>query len=90
MSQQQTIVIDNGSAMMKAGFAGYDAPQEIFPTVIGRPKHGSAMEGVIQYLEYLSDEALQRKGILNLHHPLDAGIVECWEDMEKVWRYSFC
>ena len=33
------IVIGNGSFMMKAGFAGKDAPQYIFPTVIGTPRY---------------------------------------------------
>jgi actin beta/gamma 1 len=31
------IVIDNGSGMCKAGFAGDDAPQALFPSVVGRP-----------------------------------------------------
>ena len=32
------IVIDNGSGMCKAGFAGDDAPKSVFPNVIGRPR----------------------------------------------------
>ena len=31
------IVIDNGSGMCKAGFAGEDAPLAVVPTVVGRP-----------------------------------------------------
>lgn len=30
------VVIDNGSSMIKAGFAGDDAPRAIFPSVVGR------------------------------------------------------
>jgi actin beta/gamma 1 len=33
------IVIDNGSGMCKAGFAGDDAPRVVFSSVVGRPKH---------------------------------------------------
>ena len=33
------LVIDNGSGMVKAGFAGEDAPRAVFPSVVGRPKH---------------------------------------------------
>ena len=44
--EQQTIILDNGSAMMKAGFAGEDAPRAVFPAIVGRPKHSSAMQGV--------------------------------------------
>ena len=32
------VVIDNGSGMCKAGFAGDDAPRSVFSTVVGRPK----------------------------------------------------
>ena len=32
------VVIDNGSGVCKAGFAGNDAPKSVFPSVIGRPR----------------------------------------------------
>ena len=31
-------VIDSGSFMSKVGMSGEDAPNRLFPTVIGRPK----------------------------------------------------
>ena len=34
-----SIVIDNGSGMCKAGFAGDDAPRAVFPSIVGRPRH---------------------------------------------------
>ena len=33
------VVIDNGSGMCKAGFAGDDAPRAVFPAIVGRPKY---------------------------------------------------
>lgn len=33
------MVIDNGSGMCKAGFAGDDAPRSVFPSLVGRPRH---------------------------------------------------
>jgi hypothetical protein len=33
------LVIDNGSGMVKAGFAGDDAPRAVFPSIVGRPRH---------------------------------------------------
>ena len=33
------VVIDNGSGMVKAGFAGDDAPRGVFPAVTGRPRY---------------------------------------------------
>ena len=32
------IVCDNGSGMVKCGFAGDDAPRAVFPSIVGRPK----------------------------------------------------
>ena len=32
------LVIDNGSGMCKAGFAGDDAPRVALPSIVGRPR----------------------------------------------------
>ena len=34
-NEVRAVVIDNGSHLMKAGFAGDEAPQSIFPSVVG-------------------------------------------------------
>ena len=33
------VVIDNGSGMVKGGFAGDDAPRAVFPALTGRPRY---------------------------------------------------
>ena len=33
------LVIDNGSGMCKAGFAGEDSPSAVFPSFVGRSRH---------------------------------------------------
>lgn len=39
MDEEVTAVcIDNGSGMIKAGFAGDEAPRSVFPTIVGKPK----------------------------------------------------
>ncbi len=44
MSEEvQALVIDNGSGMCKAGFAGDDAPRAVFPSIVGRPRHTGVM-----------------------------------------------
>ncbi|CAB1322733.1 unnamed protein product [Coregonus sp. 'balchen'] len=35
------LVCDNGSGLVKAGFAGDDAPRAVFPSIVGRPRHQS-------------------------------------------------
>lgn len=39
--------------------------------------------------EYVGDEALKLKGILNLKNPIANGIVQDWEEMQKIWQYAF-
>lgn len=34
-----TLVIDNGSGMCKAGFAGDNYPRAVFPSIVGCPRH---------------------------------------------------
>jgi actin-related protein len=58
MAEQQTVIIDNGSGMVKAGFAGEEAPRACFPSIVGRPKNASTMHGVNQKNEYIGDEAM--------------------------------
>merc|ERR1712167_154391 len=38
---------------------------------------------------YIGEEAQQKRGILILKYPLEHGIVQNWDDMEKVWRHTF-
>ena len=42
------LVCDNGSGMVKAGFAGDDASRAVFPSILGRPKMPGIMVGMEQ------------------------------------------
>ncbi|KAL8584266.1 Actin-5C [Nucella lapillus] len=83
------LVIDNGSGMCKAGFAGDDAPRAVFPALVGRPKYQNVMVGMGHKECYVGDEAQSKRGMLSLQYPVEHGIVSNWDDMERIWHHTF-
>jgi actin-related protein len=85
----QALVVDNGSGMCKAGFAGDDAPRAVFPSLVGRPRMPGIIVGMEKKEVYVGSEAQAKRGILTLRYPIDHGIVQHWDDMEKIWHHTF-
>ena len=74
---------------MKAGYAGEEQPSVVFPSVVGRPSHTSAMVGLDQKRVYVGHEAQSKRGILKLTYPIVHGIIKNWDDMEMIWHHTF-
>ena len=93
----QPVVIDNGSGNLKAGFAGEDKPKAYASAIIGRPKYQKIMAGSLISSgddktgedTFIGDIAQQNRGLLRLSYPIEHGIVNNWDDMEKLWYHTY-
>ena len=88
------IILDNGTHMQKTGMSGEDAPKACFRSLIGRQQargeiQGSANGKGQREEYYVGEEAMQRRFIKHLDCPLEHGLVQDWDDMEKIWEHTF-
>ena len=83
------IIIDNGSGYIKAGFSGEKGPRVVFPSCVGYIKYSSGIAQRDKRVFFVGDDAKERIGILNLNLTIEYGIVNNWDDMEKIWDYVF-
>ncbi|KYQ91659.1 alpha-centractin [Tieghemostelium lacteum] len=87
----QPVVIDNGSGIIKAGFAGEDPPSFIFSSLVGNPKYKKVMGLNVENESkfFVGDIVHDWRGILKLKHPMEHGVVTDWENMERVWTHTY-
>jgi hypothetical protein len=83
------VVIDNGSGLCKAGFAGDDAPRTIVPSVVGRPRDRNAAIRLGEGYIGVGYNAQSKRDILTLCRPIEHGVVTNWEDMETILHHMF-
>ena len=79
--EEPHVVIDNGSGITKAGFAGEDAPKSVFPSIVGRPRHQEIMVGAGYKNRYFGHEAQSKRGVLSLDYVMEHGIVTSWDSL---------
>uniref|UniRef100_A0A8C0XQ04 Uncharacterized protein n=1 Tax=Castor canadensis TaxID=51338 RepID=A0A8C0XQ04_CASCN len=82
------LVCDYGSAFSKVGYAGTEAPLDVFPTILGKLRHDNLLVGTEEEDWFIGDEVQKNRGKLNLHYPIFRGAIN-WDHLEKVWHYSF-
>ena len=79
------LVIDNGSGVCKAGFAGDNVPKSVFPTIVGR--YRCRHQGADLKDSYIGSDVTTKRDVLSMKYPIEYGIVTNWIDMEKVLVY---
>jgi len=85
----QPVVIDNGTGVIKAGFAGTEQPKLVFPAYVGRPKHLRVMAGAAEGDIFVGSKAEELRGILKLNYPSRTGVINDWKDMQHIWQYTY-
>ena len=83
------VVIDNGTGYCKAGLSGEEGPRAVFPACVGYPKYASGMKGGDKKEFFVGADAEAKRGILKFNYPIEHGVVNNWDDMEKIWGHVF-
>lgn len=76
------LIIDNGSATIKAGLNQRDKPTAVFPCIVGCPEDESQSDVV-------GTTALQQRESLTLKFPIEQGLITDWPSVEKIWHHIF-
>lgn len=75
----KAVVIYNGSGYIKAGFAGVNVPESIFPSVISNTRAQITVNGKDEKKVYIWEEALQHKNIFEVIHPIVKNVIKNFE-----------
>ncbi|CAJ1328167.1 unnamed protein product, partial [Effrenium voratum] len=78
------VVVDCGSCMCKAGFAGDAAPRAVFPSVVERPRPG-VMAGALAGRTRDQADRQRRRYVF----PIQKGLVISWDYVERLWHHLF-
>ncbi|RQM29280.1 hypothetical protein B5M09_004531 [Aphanomyces astaci] len=92
VAANKIVVCDNGTGFVKCGFAAENFPRHVFPSLVGRPilrAEEAINRDVILKDVMCGDEAAYVRSNLQISYPVENGIVKNWDDMEKLWDYTF-
>ena len=92
----ESIIIDNGTSTIKAGFSDDDMPRVVIPTVLGKPFSNTGgvpeeeEEDINEQIDiFVGEEALNKGGTLQLSRPISKGEIKDFSTMELIWKHIF-
>ena len=56
---------------------------------MGRPKHKKVMAGAVDGDLFIGKKAEDLRGLLKVRYPMEHGIVDDWNDMERIWQHVY-
>ena len=83
--KKPSIIIDNGSYMIKSGFSNDDSPRICFRNCFGYPKN----EDIYYKDYYIGNQMKGQMCALRLDYLIKDGVIQNWDKMEKMWGYLF-
>eukprot|EP01138_Halocafeteria_seosinensis_P012925 gb/GECG01013203.1/.p1 GENE.gb/GECG01013203.1/~~gb/GECG01013203.1/.p1 ORF type:complete len:160 (+),score=12.58 gb/GECG01013203.1/:1-480(+) len=89
--EKPAVVIDCGTGYTKLGYAGGRTPSYTIPTAIAsRDEIGTdtmrASDGIADLDFYTGDDALRHSSTYSVNYPIRHGLVENWNNMERLWQ----
>ncbi|XP_010364407.1 actin-related protein T2 [Rhinopithecus roxellana] len=83
------VIFDNGSGLCKAGLSGEFGPRHIVSSIVGHLKFQAPSAEANQKKYFVGEEALYKLEALQLHSPIERGLITWWDDMERLWKHLF-
>ena len=86
----ESVIIDNGTNTIKAGFSDDDMPRVVIPTVLGKPFSNTGGvpeedEEINEQIDiFVGEEALNKGGTLQLSRPITKGEIKDFSTMELI------
>jgi len=87
ISEDTCLILDNGSGSVKAGLSTDQQPTHVFPEIVGKPREAWKKKYAKDL--YVGDDCLEGLNHMAARRPIENGIIENFEDMEKLWEYTF-
>eukprot|EP01060_Flectonema_neradi_P019980 TRINITY_DN27491_c1_g1_i1.p1 TRINITY_DN27491_c1_g1~~TRINITY_DN27491_c1_g1_i1.p1 ORF type:complete len:422 (+),score=94.20 TRINITY_DN27491_c1_g1_i1:104-1369(+) len=92
MFSKPAVVMDNGTGYSKIGYSWCTEPNFVFPTCIAEPPLQNQRETLDDLDFYIGNEAVDMVAYApqkyQTYNPIKHGIVENWDQMEKLWQQS--
>lgn len=85
----QPVVLDNGSAVIKAGFCGEERPKCLEYSMVGDAFHSKPSVAGFNQEKFVGNKAQNMRGLLQVRYAMERGVISSWDDMELIWSHIF-